>query len=308
MSTLRLDAQARGRVQVACDVLNKEIEEESRKVRFVRIAVISVGLVLLALYVEQWRFIVAGAYIVDLVFSSNAKKRIAKTYKTLVVGRVVKALGRGLTYSRTSSLTLNDFKAMNLFSDTPTIFRSEDEVSGAKQNVSYSVHEISASRKQGKHTRIIFNGLMIRLEFNKNFHGHTVVVPEGEGGVLGGLLTDLFAASPRLKKKLVVLENPDFEKLFAVYSTDDQEARYLLTPKLMELVLEANALFEAQIRLAFVRNSLYVAVPAKGNRLEAGLNQTVTPESALGELVEVITLAENLIDTLQLETRIWSRA
>jgi hypothetical protein len=76
----------------------------------------------------------------------------------------------------------------------------------------------------------------------------------------------------------------------------------------MELTLQANAMQETQIRLAFVQNSLYVAIPLKGNRLEAGLNDKVTPESALGDLLDVINFAEKLVDTFQLETRIWSRA
>ncbi len=34
--------------------------------------------------------------------------------------------------------------------------------------------------------------------------------------------------------KLVKLENPEFEKEFVVYSSGQQEARYILTPVMME--------------------------------------------------------------------------
>jgi hypothetical protein len=238
-----------------------------------------------------------------------ARRQVAQTYKRLVVGRVVKALGNGLTYRPESSFDAKRFRALDVFADNATSFTSEDEIGGRKANVSYSIHEVRATRRQGKQTVTVFHGLMIRLDFNKNFRGQTTVVPNGVSpaghSLLGGLLD--IGGSPRKEK--VNLENPDFENIFDVYSTNDQEARYLLTPKLMELVLAANAAnSDGQLRLSFLDNSLYVAVPSRGNHLEASLSETVTPDSAIGDLAEVIAFAERLVDELQLETRLWSRA
>ena len=308
MTTLRLDPQARARVQVACDVVNKEIAEQRGKVMVAFVAVALVALPLFVKYPDEWRSIGVGALILVLGVVQLARREVAKTYKGLVVNRVVKSLGSGLTYSQESSLSRDDFNSMDLFVDAPDSFTSEDEVGGKKENVSYSIHEIRATKREGKHTKVVFAGLMIRLDFNKNFRGHTIVVPDRESRALSTFARDLLDFTAHEKMAAVNLENPDFERLFSVYSTDDQEARYLLTPKLMELALEANAMQENQIRHAFVKNSLYVAIPSKENRFEAGLNDKVTPESAVGDLVEVINLTERLVDTFQLETRLWSRA
>jgi hypothetical protein len=308
VSAFRLDGAARARVQVACDVVNKEITEQRRNIVIASIAIAIVAVPLIAAYPEFRRWISLVALLLVGAVVGQARREVATTYKGLVVRRIVKALGAGLSYSPTSSLTEKAFLAMELFADTPSSFRSEDEISGKKENVSYSIHEIHATRRQGKQTIVVFSGLMVRLDFNKNFQGHTTVVPNGEGRPAGSFLSDLLGGS-HTPKAQVNLENPDFERIFDVYSTNDQEARYLLTPKLMELVLAANAVqAEGQIRLAFVQNSLYVAIPMRGNRLEAGLNQTVTPDTAVGELAEVVNFAERLVDTLELETRLWSRA
>jgi hypothetical protein len=61
------------------------------------------------------------------------------------------------------------------------------------------------------------------------------------------------------------------------------------------------------MRLAFYQNSLYVTIPSRTNRFEAGLFTRVTPEGALAELADVTGLAEQLIDVLDLELRIWTR-
>jgi hypothetical protein len=131
-----------------------------------------------------------------------------------------------------------------------------------------------------------------------------VVVPDGESKWLGGLLGDVNA---RAGKRLVPLADADFEKLYSVYSTDDQEAHYLLTPKLIDIIRRAQPRFEG-MRLCFSQNSLYVTLPSRRNRFEVSLFGQATPTAALNELAEVVALAEQLIDVLDLETRIWSRA
>ena len=153
---------------------------------------------------------------------------------------------------------------------------------------------------------IIFRGVVARLDFNKNFQGHTVVVPDAESKILGGL----FGQSEKRKaKRLVQLENPDFEGQFSVYSSNDQEARYLLTPKMMELIMETQALMGQQLRLCFIENSVFCTIPSTKDRFEVSLfSGAVTPEGAVGDLADLVMLAERLVDTLELETRIWSRA
>lgn len=309
MSTFRLDPGARARVQIACDVVNKEIGEQWRNIAIATTAIAIVAIPLGLAHPDQWRMVGYGALILVAAVVGNARREVAKSYKGLVVHRVVKALGSGLTYRAESSLTEKAFLAMELFADTPTSFTSEDEIGGKKNNVSYSVHEVRATRREQKRTVVVFGGLMIRLDFNKNFRGRTSVVPDGESVATGSFLGKLLSVAGRQSKAAVRLENPDFERVFDVYSTDDQEARYLLTPKLMELVLAANAAQSRDtLRLAFVDNSLYVAIPMKCNYFEASLSQTVTPESAVGDLAEVIAFAERLVDEFQLETRLWSRA
>jgi len=92
-------------------------------------------------------------------------------------------------------------------------------------------------------------------------------------------------------------------------ASDDQEARYLITPKLMELIMEAQALLGGQLRLCFMSSNLWVTVPQDKDRFDVGLfSGTVTPESVLGDFIEVVALAERLVETLELETRIWSKA
>jgi len=333
-----LDAATRAKVQAGCNFVNAEVSRLRKRV--ITIAICcggGAGVLWMLLGGGDPRFPIVVAILVFAYFTNQARKELASSYKGIVVRRIVQSLGRGLSYKPVSSLSQQQFEAMDLFNESPHSWKSEDEVSGQKNAVKYALHEVLAKRRErsnrsrlawsaggfmglaliaawvgrnrggvgGDTQSIIFKGLVVKLDFNKNFQGHTVVVPDREGQILGGLLGE---SRTRRKKEMVMLENPDFEKLFSVYSTNDQEARYIITPKLMELVMEAQALLGGQLRLCFSKNSLYVAVPQNEDRFEAALfGSAITPETALGDLVAVVNLAERLVETLDLETRIWTK-
>jgi hypothetical protein len=250
-----------------------------------------------------------GAAALAIGYGAHQRRQLAKSYKKIVVKRVVGALGQGLTYSPESKFTKQDFLEMDLFEKRTETWHAEDEICGKKNAVTYAILEAKATRTEGsgknRRTVIIFRGLIIRLDFNKNFQGHTVVVPDAESKILAGLFGE---SESRKQKEICRLENVDFEKLFSVYGSNQQEARYLLTPKMMELIMEAQALLGVQIRLSFHDNSVFLTVPQNVDRFEVGLfGAKVSPETVVGDLAEVVKLAERLVDTLELETRIWTR-
>src|SRR5687768_4266766 len=122
----------------------------------------------------------AAVVVIGLV-ANNARQQLKKSYKGIVVRRVITALAKGLTYTPESTFAKPDFNGMHLFDRNAERWKSEDEICGKKNEVSYSLHEVRASymQRSGKHSRevIIFKGVIVRLDFNKNFQGHTIVSP-----------------------------------------------------------------------------------------------------------------------------------
>lgn len=309
-----IDPSTRAKLEAGCNFINAEVAR-------LRNRLISVSILAFAGAFAWWAFMkrdpvlgdprwpAGAALMVIVLVGVHAHRQLAKSYKSIVVRRIVAALGQGLTYSPESSFTKSDFLAMDLFNQRCEKWHSEDEVGGRKDKVTYSLHEAKATREEGsgknRRTITIFRGLIVRLDFNKNFTGHTVVIPDREGKILGGLFGE---SESRGRKEIVRLENAGFENIFSVYGTNDQESRYLLTPKLMELVLQARDVLGSDIRLSFQDNSVFLVIPQNRDRFEISLfSRGVTPESAAGDLVEVVTIAERLVDVLDLETRIWTR-
>jgi hypothetical protein len=308
----QLDKSTLMKLQAGCNYINAEIDKMRRRVLS---AALIVGALGIGLYMFMWsrgekdpRFPLGGAVMLTVIYAANERRKLSKVYKRIVVSRVVSALGEGLSYTPESRFTKQDFLDMDLYEKRTEQWHSEDEICGRKNLVSYSILEAKATRTEGsgknRRTVTIFRGLIIRLDFNKNFQGHTVVVPDSESKILGGLFGE---SESRRRKEIARLENVDFEKVYSVYCTDQQEARYILTPKFMELVLQAKATL-GDIRLSFHDNSVFVCVPQNVDRFEFGFfGGKVSPEGVVGDLAEVVMLAERMVDALQLETRIWSR-
>lgn len=301
------DASTKARLEAGCKFINHKIEELRRQFLLISTLVLIAAFVLWQATGIDFRVpLVCSALVIGFTHM-RAQRELARWYKRMVTHRVVDAVGQDLKYSQESSFERAQFRAIDLFRERIDQWKSEDQITGRRNAVDYALHEVRASRReqQGKRTRTVtvFRGIVAVLEFNKHFYGHTVVVPARDGKLLGGLLGE---ANSRGGKQLVGLPDPEFEKVFAVYSSDDQEAHYLLTPKLIELVRHAHGRF-GDIRLAFYQSSLYITVPSNRDRFEVGLFGKVTPATALNELADVVGLAEQLIDVLDLETRIWTR-
>lgn len=109
--------------------------------------------------------------------------------------------------------------------------------------------------------------LFVRLAYPKPFSGITSVLPDY------GSAVNLVRPRPYAEKGGVArvrLENPDFEALFEVYSTDQVEARYLLTPRFMERVMDLRKRFGHEVRLAFGNGGLYLLLEGESSYFTEG--------------------------------------
>ena len=180
---------------------------------------------------------------------------------------------------------------------------SEDHIKGRYKGVEVELFETHLKRrkKTKKSTSYVtvFRGLFITLSMNKNFSGKTIV--KRDAGKVGNWLQ---SSTQSLDK--VRLEDPTFEKLFEVYSTDQIEARYLLTVTFMERLTELASVFGGQsIECCFDRNQLLLKIPLKKNLFEPG--SIFEPEDFIDDsksLLKELNLIFSIVDILKLNMKI----
>ncbi|MFC7290825.1 DUF3137 domain-containing protein [Hirschia litorea] len=113
----------------------------------------------------------------------------------------------------------------------------------------------------------VFQGQCLVVNFHKPFNGQTKVYRD-----LGlfNFFTKMGNSFSSKKLERVRLEDPKFEKAFEVFSDDQVESRFLLTPDFMERLLELERIFEGgKLRCAFSGGELFVCVEG-GDLFEPG--------------------------------------
>lgn len=281
-----LDAATRGRVLHVCEFINAEIARQRNQL----IAVGAACLVGMVLFPIVTRIVDARIAIVIVVgifgfWFYRARRDLASSYTKIATKRLVAATSKELKYKPVSSLTREQFVSLDLFPAPGKGWRSEHEIGGHAGSATFSLHAVHAPGTE--RGAVVFHGVIVRLEFPEQFPGHTVVIPDGA------------VAGSDAKRDMVLLKNPDFERKFSAYSTEYMPARQLFTTELMELIIAATETLGPDIRLAFLRRSLFVAVPNATLLPEVSLlSSPLSPEDATGQMVRLVAFAEGLGKTM----------
>jgi Protein of unknown function (DUF3137) len=249
--------------------------------------------------------ILAGA--IGYFFWFRPKNRDFKSrFKAEVVNRIVKFIDESLTYDPTGGIARSEFEQSTIFDWAGHRYLSEDLVSGKIGQTSVRFSEVHTQRKHemggdddggGKFHRwvTLFKGVIFIADFNKHFKGRTMV------------LTDQFFKKNMVKRDPVVkMENPDFEKAFAVHSSDPVEAHYILTPSLMERMMGLHAK-ASNVQFAFFQSVVFISLPMKKNLFEANIFSSLGGRSEIEKYLGQLQQFTCMVEELNLNTRIWTK-
>jgi len=311
-----MDPQKRQRLDAEVQRLQDEIRMKRSRLPIGESAVgagllLLIGLVLKVDLGAIFSLILAGGLYLGLQWVKPLWEA-NKKFKALILPRVAECLRPGLKYSSEGSLGSARFREADLFPGNYDFFYEEDEFRGEAKSVKFGLREVRLidERGSGKNRKRVkvFEGLCLNLDFPKRFHARTHVAPdriEGlVGGYVGGLLQDLNKSFH--DRKRVQLEHPEFEKQFIVTSTDQQEARYLITPRMMELMMEFRREFGDDVVFSFFDNHLYISFSFPP--IHFSLQQLNRLDEVIFHMEHVLNVVDRVIEILDLDNPIWKRS
>jgi hypothetical protein len=235
-----------------------------------------------------------------LIPGATAYMNYRSRFKHEVAAEVFKIVCPTAAYSPTQGVPAQIFDEPGIF-NTRGGYKSDDRVRGTIGVTPFEAADVSRSYSTGgknSRTVVVFRGLFFHIDFNKRLTGTTIVQPAGASySSLGG----------RSGFTEVHLENPTFTEAFAVHATDEVEARYILTPAMMEQILSLAARTAKPIYLGFKGNRAYLGVNYERALFEPGIAATTSLE-AIHEMAAQFALAEGVVHELDLNTRIWTKA
>ena len=242
-------------------------------------------------------------------------KEYHKEFKEQVIKQIIKFINESLSYSPSNSISKNEFTKCGIFRTHIDRYRGDDYVEGTLASTHVEFSEVHAEYKtqtrdsKGRrrtHWHTIFKGLLFSADFNKEFNVKTYVLTDTAEKMFG-FLGEKFQKMNKSRGELVKLEHPEFESEFVVYSGDQIESRYLLSPSLMERILSFKKETKKKIQLSFVSSRLYVAIPYAKDLFEPKLFGDIVDFKHIQEYYNDLNLVINLVETLNLNTRIWTK-
>lgn len=311
------DDDARQRILTELEALRKEIygiKIKNYSITGIGALVIVTGIlfgVLIPVIVLGIAILIYGFVMLSKAGPKETQYRYS--YKHSLVSYALKTIDESLKIDDVKALSEEAFISSRLFAKAPDRYQSEDQVYGFAGKTKFSFSEVHAEYKTVTQTKNgqrvdwhdILKGVVFSADFNKNFNGITMVRPKDFSAAFGAWISKalpIFASG-----EVVELENPDFDKTFITYSNDQVEARYILTPSMMERISELNKRSKDTISLSFTGSLIFIAFPLNGNYFEPPFSKSLLDEHLLQKDIELVQFMYGIVRELDLNTRIWGK-
>ena len=201
-------------------------------------------------------FLLIGAIAGERWAAHALERRYRRRYKDTVLPQLAGDLGE-LTYRETSSERVVDLGAHRMLPEYDRI-DADDQITGTHAGLPIEIIEVKLKRRVNKKTRVVFDGLLVGIELPRRLSGTTLIATDR------GMWERFKAQWGGGEMEPVQLEHREFEQRYDVHSTDQVEARALLTPAFMErfVALASQSHFTLPGAIAD-GNRLVVAMPKR---------------------------------------------
>lgn len=232
-------------------------------------------------------------------------------FKENIIEQIIHFIDPSFTYEAGGKMSEYSYQKSNLFSQEYDRFRGSDYVRGQKEGVSFEFSHLHVEKKEKtknnhEEYHTLFQGIFFCATFNKAFKGKTYLFPDIAEHSLGSL-GQWFQSLRSTHGELIRLDHPEFESLFVVYGSDQIEARYLLTPAMMERIVAFYKRYSKRVSMGFIEGHLFIALEQNRALFEANLRQSVLHFETIQRYFESLQMIFGMIETLKLNQQLWSK-
>jgi len=239
-------------------------------------------------------------------------KDYTSEFKQKIIRPLIQAIDTELRYAPLHHISESLFSHAELFTQSIDRYSGNDHVQGSIEGVALQFSDIHAEHKSSDskgRTRwsTIFQGLFIVADFNKHFHGHTVVLPDSAESTFGSYIGNLMQSYNFSRNDLVKMDDPEFEKEFVVYGSDQIESRYILTHSMMRRLIDLRKRAGHRIYVSFHGTHIYIAIDYRDDLFEPKLFSSLLEYKAAMAYTQTLHLATGVIKELKLNEKLWSK-
>jgi len=239
-------------------------------------------------------------------------KDYTKEFKDKIIAPLIKALDKNLQYSPNYHVGNHHFTNSKIFTSKLDKLDGNDYVKGKIDDVNIEFSDLHAQSeykesKGNKHYQTIFQGLFIVTDVNKHFHAKTVILPDTAQSTFGDYLGNLLQSHNMQRNELVKMDSVAFEKEFVVYSTNQIEARYILSHAIMDKLLKFQKNSNHPVYISFVGDHIHMAIYYDKDMFEPSIFHSHLKYKVAMEYIDTLHLVTGTVQELKLNQKLWSK-
>jgi hypothetical protein len=179
----------------------------------------------------------------------------------------------------------------------------QDQWQGQAAGTDLLLYEAKLTEEQGsgksRRTVTVFEGIILRMRFARDFIGTTLVRRDGFKFTLFG---DSKSYEGQTLERIKMVD-PRFEDAFDVYSTDQVEGRYLVHPAYCERLLELERDFYGERLCALFHGGDLLVTIRTGNMFESATLDPTEDRQLLAQTIDQFAAITRLVQTLNERAR-----
>ena len=223
---------------------------------------------------------------------------ISKDFKNKYLKELIKETFENSSYFPNKGVNVNDVYSSDLVKKADR-YHTEDLITGTFDGVNFMTSDVKLEERHVRRTKngtqvyyvTYFLGRYFSFDFPKDFKSKILVTE-------GSLMT-WFSSYKKIE-----LESVEFNKKFNIYTKNEHDAFYVLTPHLMESILQLEKQNPGSIGLTFTGNRLIVLINNGINTFELSLFKRVD-QTVINNLNRDLAVIKKIINDLKLNRKIF---
>jgi hypothetical protein len=134
-------------------------------------------------------------------------------------------------------------------------------------------------------------GVVHEFDFPKQFKSNVFLLQPGQFRPYSGM-------------RKIKMESIQFNSEFKIYTNDDHDAFYLLTPHLMEKLLKLDSKYCDKIGFSFLNSKLYIAIDSRIDTFDVSILGDISNRDIDKAITEIENMIE-FVEYLQLDSELF---
>lgn len=275
----------------------KKIQKDSRIGYLIAGVLIIIGIGLFFLF-PPLTFVFVIFSIVVIVITASKVSKFKKSFKEVVVKKLIQdELGIDAVYQMNGGLPIEEINSLQVASK-PDRYHTEDYISCTYNGIPYYMcdctleervvtHDAHGNRHESYQT--YFKGRVIKIDFKRDLNIELRVVNQPTQGFRTNHLT------------CFETEVIDFNKKFKCYASTKEDGFYILTPFMIQKMLELEQMYRGGIYYIFTQGNLYILINNSGDSLEVSITKPLD-ENQLNRIKSDILIGASIINEFRIDS------